>query len=67
MEPDTPIGIAGVSPRIDLVKINGVNYTQVQEDRSVRRHEVISTTNDIEDATIADKFVGTNMDQDGIL
>ena len=44
LEPEAPAGIAGVSSEIYLVGINDVIYTQLQEGRSVRQQEVISTT-----------------------
>ena len=50
-----------------LSKTNDVNKTQVQEDRSARQQQVREATNDIKEETIAMKFVGTNMDQYGII
>ena len=39
----------------------------MHDDRSFRQQEVISTTDNSEEATIAEKFLVTKMGQDGIL
>ena len=44
-----------------------MNKTQVQEDMSARQQQVREATNDSEEETIANKFVGTKMDQYGII
>ena len=53
-----------MSSAIDIADINEVNDTQVQECRSVRQQGTRSTTDNSEDPTIVEQFVGTKMDQD---
>ena len=56
-----------MSSEIDIVKINDVDDTKVQEIRIFRQHEVRYKTNNSDDATITEQFVGNNLDQDAIL
>ena len=56
-----------MSSEIDIVKINDVDDTKVQEIRIFRQHEVRYRTKNSDDATITEKFVGTNMYQGAIL
>ena len=52
-----------MSSAIDIVVVNDVDYTQVQEVGSVIQQEVRATTNNGDDSTIDDLFVGTIMGQ----
>ena len=47
--------------------VNDVDVTEVQEGRSARQQEVIETTDEGDDSTLADHFVGTMMSKYGTI